>query len=291
MAAFLFSPVPLALLASVFFGAMVVAAKLGLRYMDAYTAARVSIAVTLLFFLVVAPFNLSLNDFLSPWVFLFMVMGLFQPFLSMFLSFEANHRLGPTVSATVSSTSPLFAMGGAVLLLGESLTPAVFTGTLGVVIGVMVLSWERRGRWDWHGVALLFAIATAMIRGFGNLGHKYGMDMLPQPVLAGLVTYAVSFTLGWLLYGLNPHRRPMHLPWRGVRWLVLAGIGNGVAMWAMIAALREGVVVVVVPIIGSFPLFTLLVSLLWFRQERLYGRVLAGVLFIIPSVALISVFR
>jgi drug/metabolite transporter (DMT)-like permease len=291
MAQFLLSPTFLALVASVLFGVMVVMAKLGLRHMDAFTAARFSIGVTLLFFIVLALFSLRLSDFLSPWVLLFVALGFFQPFLSMFLSFEATQRLGPTVSATVSSPSPLFAMAGAVLLLGEALTPPIFLGTLGVVMGVMVLSWQGKARRDWQAVALLFAIATAMIRGFGNLGQKFGMEMVPLPVLAGLVTYTVSFSLGLLVHLLNPYRRPLRIPWAGAKWLVVAGVGNGIAMWCMIAALRGGMVVVVVPIIGSFPLFTLLASVLWFRQERLTWRIIAGMLLILPSVAAISLYR
>lgn len=287
----LFSPTLLALMAAVLFGVTVVFAKLGLREVDTFAAARFSIGVTLAFFIVLALLTLHLRDFHTPWLLLFVLIGFFQPFFSMFLSFEANHRLGPTVSATVSSTSPLFAMTGAVLWLGESLTAPIFLGTLGVVVGVMVLSWQGRGRKEIQVLALVLAIATAMIRGFGNLGQKYGMGMVPLPVMAGLITYTVSFTLGMAVHVLSPRRRPLRIPWAAARWLALAGIGNGFAIWCMISALKSGVVVVVVPIVGSFPLFTLLASLLWFRQERITLRVVAGMLLILPSVAVISLYR
>ena len=66
-------------------------------------------------------------------------------------------------------------------------------------------------------------------------------------------------------------------------------LGNGLAMLALITALREGVVVVVAPIAGSFPLFTLLTSLLFFRQERFTPRILAAVFLVIASVAAITI--
>ena len=73
--------------------------------------------------------------------------------------------------------------------------------------------------------------------------------------------------------------------------MVPAGIGNGCAILLMILALKDGPVLVVTPIVGAFPLFTLLLSLCWFRQESVSGRTVAGLLLILPSIALISLYR
>ncbi len=280
----------LSMLAAVLFGTTVVFGKLGLRRMETFPAMRVTLAATLLFFVVLTPFSLRLEDFLSPWVFLFVGIGLFQPWLSMFFAFEATQRLGATVSATVSSISPLFAMAGAVTLLGEALTLPIFFGTLGVVAGVMVLSWHGGKAREQLASGLFFCVACAAVRGFANLAHKFAMGFLPFPVMAGLITYAVSSLIGLAVHSLysKGERRP--IDWQCVKWLCMAGVGNGIAIWAMISALRDGLVVVVVPIVGSFPLFTLLVSLIWFREERITPRTLGGVFLIVPSVALIGLF-
>lgn len=291
MPEFLLNPSVLALGAAVIFGLTVHLAKLSFRYLDPSTAARLTIAVTMLFFLALTPGFVRSADFRSPALLLFVVIGLFQPALSMTLSYHSTFLLGPTIAATVSSISPLFAMTGAVMLLGEALTLPIFIGTVGVVVGVIVLSWRGRTHRDWALIALLLPLATALIRGFGNLATRYGMELLPNVVLAGAITYTVSALVGLMLHVLlrGEARRP--ITWKGVKAVVPAGVGNGCAMLLMILALKSGPVLVVTPIVGAFPLFTLLLSLFWFRQEVLSGRIITGVLLIMPSIALVGLYH
>lgn len=291
MPEFLLSPPLLALGAAVLFGSTVHMAKLSFRYLDPFTAARLTIVVTMLFFWALTPGFVSLAEIQSPALLLFVAIGVFQPALSMTLSYQSTHLLGPTIAATVSSVSPLFAMAGAVALLGEALTLPVFMGTVGVVAGVVVISWQGRGSRDWALVALLLPLCTALIRGFGNLATRYGMELMPNAVLAGATAYSVSVLVGLLLHVLlrGESRRPV--TWRGVRAVIPAGVGNGCAMLMMILALKGGSVLVVTPIVGAFPLFTLLLSLFWFRQEIISGRVIAAVLLILPSIALVGLYR
>jgi drug/metabolite transporter (DMT)-like permease len=285
------SPSLLALGAAALFGVTVHLANQSFRHLDVFTAARLTIAVTMLFFWALVPFHVPLADFFSPGVWVYVAIGVFQPVISLTLSFESTNRLGPTIAATVSSISPLFAMAGAVALLGEALTVTIFAGTLGVVAGVIVLSWRGATPRDWALAALLLPLATAAIRGFGNLATRYGMLLLPNAVLAGAVTYTVSMAVALVLHALLRHEARRPITWKGARAVVPTGVGNGCAMLLMILALKSGPVVVVTPILGSFPLFTLLLSLFWFRQETLNGRIVAGLLLIVPSIAMISLQR
>ena len=120
---------------------------------------------------------------------------------------------------------------------------------------------------------------------------RYGMLLLPNVVLAGAVTFTVSMAVALVLHALLRHEARRPITWKGVWAVVPIGVGNGWAILLMILALKNGPVVVVTPILGSFPLFTLLLSLLWFRQETLSGRIVAGLLLIVPSIALISLHR
>ncbi|MCZ6627245.1 MAG: DMT family transporter [SAR324 cluster bacterium] len=288
MSDILFSPVLLSLGASFLFGVMVIFAKLALRHLEPFTAARRTIGVTVLFFWALLPLFFRLEELVWPGILVFAVVGLFQPVLSMAFSFEATRSLGPTVSATVSSISPIFAMGGAALLLGEVVTLPIFLGTLGVVGGVIVLSWQGAVRREWALSALLFPLATAAIRGFGNLGTRYGIELLPNVVLAGAVAYTVSFLMAQLLRKFKPAARPQPFTMASLWPVVAAGIGNGLAMLLLILALKHGQVVVVIPIVSSSPLVTLLFSLLWLPQEALSPRMLVAMLLIMPSIAMIG---
>ncbi|GIS91195.1 MAG: hypothetical protein CM1200mP20_12360 [Pseudomonadota bacterium] len=61
-------------------------------------------------------------------VILFMLIGLFRPFLSANFALAGIRHLGPTLSSTLASTAPLFGVLFAVLILGESMTPTLLLG-------------------------------------------------------------------------------------------------------------------------------------------------------------------
>ena len=118
----------------------------------------------------------------------------------MYLAFEATKRMGATVSATIAATAPLFSAAGAMLALGEHLTLAILVGTLGTVVGIMVLSWKRQGPTNWALSALLFPIGAAAIRGTNHIVGKFGLEILPSPYFASLVSFTVSFAGAVLIY-------------------------------------------------------------------------------------------
>jgi len=137
-----------------------------------------------LIFWLLAPFLLRGEYWLNPGMWVFLANGLIQPIFSMYLAFEAIKRMGATVSATVSAITPLFATAGAVLILGEHLTLPLVLGTMGTVLGVMVISWKGKGSATWALSALMFPIGAALIRGASNIIGKFGLEMLPSPYFA-----------------------------------------------------------------------------------------------------------
>src|SRR5262249_59624628 len=100
-------------------------------------------------------------------------VGWVSPALVPRLASGSNRLAGPTVTGTLSSTTPLFAALGAVAFLGEALTPAVTAGTAAIVLGVVALTWRGSGRargWAPWGVAL--PLAGAALRGGGPPAAK-----------------------------------------------------------------------------------------------------------------------
>ena len=61
------------------------------------------------------------------------------------------------------------------------------------------------------------------------------------------------------------------------------------AIFTLNNAFMEGQVVTVIPIIAASPIFTLLMSWLIFRRERLTLKIVAAVFLVVPSVAFIAV--
>ncbi|HSQ05248.1 MAG TPA: EamA family transporter, partial [Burkholderiales bacterium] len=109
----------LACLSTLFFGAALVTGKLALRTLDARSGAAISVPTGAVLFLLAAPFVLDVSGYVMQAALLFAFVGLFFPAAVTIITFEANHRLGPTMTGVVSSTAPLFAIVAAAWLLNE----------------------------------------------------------------------------------------------------------------------------------------------------------------------------
>src|SRR3981189_851588 len=133
------STTALALVSSALLGTAVVIANVGLRYLDPARGALVSIPSTTLLFWLLAIFLFRGEGWNTTAFAIFAVVGLIFPALVTFLNFASNRVRGPTVAGTISSTTPLFAVLGAILFLGEPLSPAAAAGTAGVGRGMIAL--------------------------------------------------------------------------------------------------------------------------------------------------------
>jgi len=280
-------PILYALMAAVLFGGQAILTMRSLAHVDPQTSSMIATGTCVLIFWLLAPFLLRGEYWLNPGMWVFLANGLVHPLFSMYLSFEAIKRMGATVSSTVSAITPLFAAAGAVLILGENLTLSLVPGTMGTVLGVMVLSWKGKGSATWVLAALIFPIGAAFIRGASSIIGKFGLEMLPSPYSASLVSFTVSFIGTVLIYRYRVGRFPGRLPVKGLKWAGLAGVSIAMGVLCMYSALKSGLVVVVAPIISTYPLFTLFISLI-FRLETLSARLFIGVIMVVAGITWIS---
>jgi len=280
-------PLIYAAVAAASFGAQSVLTMRSLSHMDSQTCTTISMGTCVLVFWSVAPFQLQKEYFSNPGILVFAANGLIHPLLSMSLSFKANKIMGATVSTTIASLAPLFASLGAIAFLGEHLTYQILLGTLGTVVGVVVLSWKREGPFNWSLPALVFPLGASIIRGSNHVVAKVGLGMLPSPFFAALVSFTISFAGAMVIYRIHKGTIKIHAPWQGFSLSVIAGLCIVIGVLSMYAALKTGLVIAVSPVISTFPLFTFLISLL-FRQESLTFRVFWGVLLVVGGVILIS---
>ncbi len=284
-------PIFLALGAAASFGVSVVVAQAGLREVNARVGALLSIGATAGFFWLLFPLihpetawgTVSLPRFIG----LFIVVGLFTPGISLYLAFEANRRLGPTVSGTIASTAPLFATISAIVVLGEQPTPSIALGTLCIVAGVMVLSWRGAGDRTWPLWAVLLPLGAAFFRGSIHMGTKYGLGIAEAPFTAAMITFTAGVAMVSIYSrGSRAALKPGGLR-RATKWLLLTGVLNGVGVFCLNSALTAGQVVVVSPIVATFPIFTFFLSLA-LRYDRFGARVLCGVVLVVGGVTAIT---
>src|SRR5256884_3743001 len=132
--------IALALLSSAFLGTAVVLANVGLRHLDPARGALVSIPSTTLLLWLLAPLLYRGEGWNTTALAIFAVVGLVFPAVVTLLNFASNRITGPTIAGTVSGTTPLFAVFGAVLFLREPLTLAAAAGTAAILLGGVALT-------------------------------------------------------------------------------------------------------------------------------------------------------
>ncbi len=259
--------------------------NLGVASVPGRSGALISTGSSTLFSWLLAPFLLDSAYWVHPSIWIFVLVGLFRPSVSSNLAVAAVRHLGPTLSSTLASTSPLFGAFFGVLLLGESLSWTTALGTLGIVSAVVMLARrDSRVVATWPIWALGLPVGAAAIRSVGHVLTKVGMEGIPDPYFAGLVSFSVSALVMLALHRLRPDARAVAWRTRGPYWFVAAGVTMAIAVLSLNHALIQGQIVTVVPIVACSPVFTMLLSIVLFRREKLSLRIVLAVLIVVPSV-------
>jgi len=301
------------------FGLALVLTQVGLRYLAPLSGAAISIPSSTLLFICAAPVALADTAIVWPAVPIFAAIGLMFPGTVTLVTFAANRALGPVMTGTLGNLAPLFAVALAFLILGEPLRMLQVGGLLAVVGGIMVLTLAGgadASRWrSWY---LLLPLAGAALRGVTQATIKLGLELWPSPLAAALIGYIVStivvltaarvgtgrFVAAATVRadepgsGECPARAPMKWPrWplaslasaapRGLLWFAAVGWCNGLAALLMYAALAEGSVAQVSPLVATYPLVTVVGSMLFLGKAEGGVRLALGVGFTVIGVALL----
>jgi len=219
---------------------------------------------------------------------MFAAVGLFRPVLSASLAITSIKTMGPSLTSGLTATNPLFAAAFAILLLGESLTPAIALGTCAVVAGVVASSVRRGGvKRGWPLWALSLPLGAAFFRALGHPLTIIGMATVPSPLYVGLISYSVSSIVAFAAY--KAEGRVIPKMNRGYGWFVVAGILNGLSIYSLNTALQHGKLLTVAPIVACSPIFTIALGFWVFKRETITWQTMATVALIVPGIILIVI--
>ena len=280
--------IALAFGAAFLFGLALVLTQLGLRDVPALSGAAISIPSSTLLFVCAAPF--ALGDATVVWgaVPIFAAVGLMFPGTVTLLTFAANHALGPVMTGALGNLAPLFAVALAVALLGEPLHVLQLAGLVVTVAGIVLLTAPRRAdarrRLSWY---LLLPLAAAALRGITQATIKLGLEIWPSPLAAALIGYIVSTIVVLTAVRLRTGRFMADAPPRGLLWFAGVGWCNGIAALLMYAALSTGPVTLVSPLVATYPLVTVGLSLLMLHKIEVSLRLALAVALTVAGVALL----
>jgi drug/metabolite transporter (DMT)-like permease len=222
---------------------------------------------------------------------IFAGVGLIFPVLVSILSVRSNEKLGPAVAAAVGNISPLFAVLGAVIFLGERPGPGQMAGLAMVIGGVALLALRGgSGGRQWRVWVLALPLSAALVRGAIQPAIKTALALWHEPMAAAAIGYTLSTVVILLLVG----RRALRAgpaDGKGVMWFTLVGVFNGTATFLLYAALGLGSITLVAPLVALFPLIAVGLSLVFLRGERLPTMGLLGVVACAAGVVVLLLAR
>jgi uncharacterized membrane protein len=118
---------------------------------------------------------------------------------------------------------------------------------------------------------------------------KLGLDVVPEPLFAGLVGYSVSLLVGLIASSIQNGRVVPVIRWSpGVTWFLVGGIINGISLWSLNTALKMGQVITVVPVVSVSPVISFLLGYFIFRKERFTPRIAIAIMLIVPAIVIIA---
>jgi len=280
----------LALVATFGFGAGFVLTQFALRWMPPRLGAACSIPTSTLLFWCLAPFLVDPAEADVEAAGLFAGVGLLFPAAVALLNFESNRLMGPNIAGAVGGLSPVFAVLLALVLLGERLRILQLCGIAAIVAGVAVMyraQWQAfaaRGAW-----LLALPLGASAIRGFVQPVIKLGLERWHNPIAAVVIGYTVSSAVLILAARVPRQTREQGIDRRGALWFAAVGLCNGSAVLAMYAALGRGPVILVSPLVATYPLVTVLLSSVVLKREPVDAPLIAAVTATVGGVVLLLV--
>ena len=284
----------LAILAGALFGALAVTVRAGLRRRpDAETGALVVAAVgcgTAL--LVAAPVAaVDGGDLGGLWP--FALVGAIVPGASQILFVRAVRDAGASRTAVLIGTAPILSAGIAIVFLDEPFRAALAVATVAIVLGGVLLAWERERPPGFRLVGVVLALAAAGLFAVrDNVVRWVSADNGTQPLLAASVSLAAA-ALALLLYLIVIGREPLGPRVRAsLAAFVPAGVCLGLAYDALLVALDEGEVTVVAPLNATQSLWGVAFAAAFLgRLEAVGARVVLAAVLVVAGGVLVGVTR
>ena len=269
------------------FALALVLAQFGLRTTMPLTGAAIALPTTALFFLIISPLTISWDQWAVSSATIFAAVGLFFPVAVTLLTFSANRRIGPNLTGTLGNLTPLFAVLLAILFMDE--TPKAIQGLgIAAICGGVALLFAGRDNDNSRPViwALALPLSAAFLRGIVQPMVKWGLTDWPSPFAAVTIGYIVSaVVMGGVI--LTRRRRG---DWPGSSWtwwFIAVGLVNGAAVLLLYLALNRGSVTIVAPLVGCYPLLTLILGRLFLGESIPTRFALAGTFITVAGVGLL----
>ncbi|HEX2044137.1 MAG TPA: DMT family transporter [Gaiellaceae bacterium] len=284
----------LATAAGILFGALAVAVRAGLRRRpDAEVGALVVALVGCVLAVIVAAPVAAVEGVEPAGLWAFALVGAIVPGASQILFVRAIRDIGASRTAVLIGTAPVLSAGLAIAFLDEPFRGALAVATVAIVLGGVLLAWERERPPGFRLVGAALALAAAALFAVrDNVVRWASLESGVQPLLAAAVSLAAA-ALVLLVYLAAARREPLGplvRPAAGA--FVPAGVCLGLAYIALLLALDAGEVTVVAPLNATQSLWGVLLAAAFLpRAEAVGPRLVLAAVLVVVGGALVGATR
>jgi uncharacterized membrane protein len=222
----------------------------------------------------------------------FAVAGVVASGIGRLVFYIGVDEVGSTITNAFTNTRPLFAVGLAVIWLGETVTAQMAVGTLVIVAGLVVLTLSKGGDIaGWDRRYLVFPLIAATFYALGNVIRRFGFTTATvDPIQAIAVgdLAAFLFVVGTAVVSQNHQLDGSR---ESYSYFTVAGLFAGVGLLLLFQALslESGNVAIVDPLAATAPLFTTIFAAVLLRDvERVTLGTVLGILVAIAGVVLVT---
>lgn len=227
-----------------------------------------------------------------PWI---VAIGLVHFAVGRSCGYISINAIGASRTALFISTQAPIAAFLAIAFTGESLRPLVALGTGAVVVALLLASGDSLTQ-GWRSdrgylLGCMVALAAGAGQGGGYVLAKKTVDLYDSPLVVSSLSMLTAVLIVVPTVALAAARYPVIRSFdrNSMRLIVLSGISSAVPSIAQFLAVQRGDVVVVAPIMATFPLWTLLISHIFIaRLEAITLRLVAGALLAVGGVIAVA---
>ena len=261
----------------------------GARTSNVVAAAFFSYCVAAVFFWSYLAFYLSPRLLWSRAAVFFALAGCVQPLLARILFYMGITRMGVSRAGPLRGAEPLFALTLAVIYLRERPNVLIYAGTAVIVTSAWLITSRERGEVRWKLWHIVFPLGAAFFAAVSQNLRKAGLSILPDPVFGAAVSTSTSLLIFAVFLLASGRIGLIRTNRRSFPFFGSAALVSMTAQILNFAALNKGEVSAMVPLTNTTPLFSVVFSLLFLRdQEEVPRKVVLGALLMVGGVVIIA---
>lgn len=221
----------------------------------------------------------------------FLALGAIAPGVTQVMFLFALRDIGASRTMVIYGALPLASSIGAVIFLDEPVRTALFVGTLLVVGGAVLLAHDPTKPADYRPVGVAWALSSIILFASRDNLSRWLTTDLEIPAISGAATALAGGTISIFFYLLVTRRgQGLFAQIAGsVRPFLFVSVTFGLSYITLLESFARGEVTVVSPIIGTYALWTVLLSIIFLRSsEAITRRLVLAAILIVSGAALVA---